>query len=276
MNGTVNHAKPNSHAAGSAQSTATSESTEVIQETTSNKRKAQVVTAAFTQEQDRYANIPDPFSRADEKEHPASEHFSNDSFFGNSVDQGEAMGQSKTLPPPPRIFSTQDSGSAPPQVPMPVPQGQAPDTANCPTKEEMGIRGLASISLDIKPADTVPDECPLFDEPWQPRHWAWVDFHWKASAICHKPLYFEDVPLERYGHSHGMFTQPFVSGAHFFATIPALPYKMGIHHPTDCMYPLGYYRPGSCAPKLLYPLPLSWRGALYQGAASTGMVFLLP
>ena len=70
--------------------------------------------------------------------------------------------------------------------------------------------------------------------------------------------------------------QPVISGAHFFATIPVLPYKMGLEDPCECIYALGYYRPGNCAPKLIYPIPLSLRGALYEAGAISGLVFLLP
>ena len=71
---------------------------------------------------------------------------------------------------------------------------------------------------------------------------------WKASNLCHKPLYFEEVNLERYGHTAGPVLQPLVSSAHFFGNIIVLPYKMGVHGPTECQYSLGYYRPGNCAP----------------------------
>ena len=53
-------------------------------------------------------------------------------------------------------------------------------------------------------------------------------FTWKASGLCHKPLYFEDVQLERYGHSWNPVVQPFMSAAHFFVSVPLLPYKMGL------------------------------------------------
>ncbi len=52
---------------------------------------------------------------------------------------------------------------------------------------------------------------------------------WKASNLCHSPLYFEDVNLERYGHTHGPLLEPLVQSAHFFANIAVLPYKMGVH-----------------------------------------------
>jgi hypothetical protein len=99
---------------------------------------------------------------------------------------------------------------------------------------------------------------------------------WKASELMHKPLYFEEVALERYGHTAGPIWQPVISSGHFFANIAVMPYKMGIHPMTECQYALGYYRPGNCAPWQLPAVPLSGRGALYQAKVVTGSVFLLP
>ena len=101
-------------------------------------------------------------------------------------------------------------------------------------------------------------------------------FTWKAAGYCHKPLYFEDWQLERYGHSHGPVADPFISAAHFFVTLPVLPYKMGVELPWECVYPLGYYRPGSCAPWTIPAVPISWRGMAAEAATVTGLVFLLP
>ena len=70
---------------------------------------------------------------------------------------------------------------------------------------------------------------------WQP-----ITFTWKASALCHKPLYFEEVALERYGHTVGLGLQPVVSAAHFFLTVPVLPYKMGSTRRANACTPLGY------------------------------------
>ena len=99
---------------------------------------------------------------------------------------------------------------------------------------------------------------------------------WKASGLCHKPLYFEEVQLERYGHEIGPVLQPLVSTAHFFGNIAVLPYKMGIHPPQECQYALGYYRPGDCAPYMLPPVPISLRGALMQAGAAVGGAALVP
>lgn len=99
---------------------------------------------------------------------------------------------------------------------------------------------------------------------------------WKASALCHKPLYFEDVALERYGHSWGPFLQPIMSGAHFFGRLPVLPYCMGLKTPNECVYTLGYYRPGSCAPYLVGGVPFTWRAALFQAGGAVGVAAFLP
>ena len=123
---------------------------------------------------------------------------------------------------------------------------------------------------------SIPSECALGDDEFPGRDWTALTLTWKASGVCHKPLYFEEVQLERYGHAAGPIDQPFVSGAHFFLNIAALPYQMGIHPPHECQYPLGYYRPGNCAPWLLPPVPLSIRGGLLAAGLYTGGVFVIP
>lgn len=122
----------------------------------------------------------------------------------------------------------------------------------------------------------VPTECTLGDDQYVPRAWDLVSFTWKASALCHKPLYFEETGLERYGHTMGPLLEPVHSGAHFFKNVALLPYKMGINPPHECRYALGYYRPGSCAPWLVPPVPISLRGGLLQAGAVLGGVYLIP
>ena len=120
-----------------------------------------------------------------------------------------------------------------------------------------------------------PFECTIDDGTWHAgRMWPQTTYLWKASALCHKPLYFEDEQLERYGHSWPGCLQPFVSGAHFFTRLPVLPYCMGVEPPMECVYALGHYRPGSCAPYLCNPVPISARGALFQAGAVVGVVAL--
>ncbi len=122
----------------------------------------------------------------------------------------------------------------------------------------------------------VPTECTFGDEQYLGRNWAPSTLTWKASALCHKPLFFEEVQLERYGHSAGPLKQPFLSGAHFFLNLVTIPYQAGINPPWECRYSLGYYRPGSCAPWLVPPVPLSVRGALLEAGVIVGGVALFP
>jgi hypothetical protein len=139
--------------------------------------------------------------------------------------------------------------------------------------------GIETIELDIRvggrPGSDYPCECRLEGETFQPRRFATTMMTWKAAGNCHKPLYFEDWNLERYGHSHGAL-DPVLSAAHFFVTLPVLPYKMGVELPWECVYPLGYYRPGNCAPWTVPAVPISCRGFAVEAATVTGLVFLLP
>ena len=142
------------------------------------------------------------------------------------------------------------------------------------------LKPIDGINYDIrlKPGDAVPVECGLGGDDYFPsRDFEQVCFMWKASALCHKPLYFEEVALERYGHTlvREEF-QPIISGAKFFLTVPILPYKMGINPPCECIYTLGYYRPGSCAPYMIDPLPLSVRAGLIQAGVVVGGVAIFP
>jgi hypothetical protein len=122
-----------------------------------------------------------------------------------------------------------------------------------------------------------PFECSVDDgATFNGRCWDQTTYMWKASAMCHKPLYFEDEQLERYGHSFSPCFQPFVSGAHFFTRPFVLPYCMGVEPPNECIYALGHYRPGNCAPYMCNPVPLSLRGALFEAGAVTGAAAILP
>jgi len=120
----------------------------------------------------------------------------------------------------------------------------------------------------------IPEYCTLGLHPFPERCWTPQTFTWKASALCHKPLYFEDIQLERYGHSAGPIRQPIRSTAHFFVNLLTVSYQTGIHHPNECQYALGYYRPGNCAPWLVDPIPISLSGAARQTLTTTAGAFL--
>jgi hypothetical protein len=143
--------------------------------------------------------------------------------------------------------------------------------------EELSLHRLSEADIAyISDNWGLPQECQLEQVAFQPRTWQRTIMTWQASNLCHKPLYFEDVNLERYGHTSGPVLQPLVSSAHFFVNIAVLPYKMGIHPPGECQYALGYYRPGNCAPWIVPPVPLSLKGGLTQAATMSGLFWLIP
>ena len=122
----------------------------------------------------------------------------------------------------------------------------------------------------------LPTGCGSGDENFDGRNYIASSFQFKASGLCHKPLYFEEVQLERYGHEVGPVLQPLISSVHFFGNIAVLPYKMGIHPMHECQYALGYYRPGDCAPYMIPPIPWSIPGAISQARVVVGGAALIP
>ncbi len=120
-----------------------------------------------------------------------------------------------------------------------------------------------------------PDEVTLGEEPFVPRLMPPSVYAWKASNISYNPLYFQDVQLERYGHTYGIF-QPAVSLGLFGVQLIGLPYQLALDPPCKCEYPLGYYRPGEPAPKLFYQIPLNLRAAVVTAGFYSGLGVILP
>jgi hypothetical protein len=139
----------------------------------------------------------------------------------------------------------------------------------CPTPDGKPCKTRDGRILDC------PKEIKLAEGTYQPQAFAPSVFAWQASNICYQPLYYEDPQLERYGHSYPFFVQPFAIGR---MTIQAagIPYQMVIDPCWSSVYPLGYYRPGECSPKLIYQVPLNLEAALVEAGALTGVYFLFP
>ncbi|MFO0940129.1 MAG: hypothetical protein U0930_05120 [Pirellulales bacterium] len=145
------------------------------------------------------------------------------------------------------------------------------------TEQLLPLNSLSDVDMSyIADLWNLPFRCGSGYDPLVGREFIASTVQWKASGACHNPLYFEQVQLERYGHDAGPIAQPLLSSAHFFLTIPILPYKMGINPMNECQYALGYYRPGNCAPYMMQPIPLSLRGGLAQTGAVLGMAAALP
>jgi hypothetical protein len=152
-----------------------------------------------------------------------------------------------------------------------------PQVSLTPCRTPADLKKINEISYNIAPeAGGLPRECTLGGGRFPTRCFAPTTFTWKASGLCHKPLYFEDEDLERYGHTWGPFLQPLLCGAHFFLSVPMLPYNMGLQPPCECIYTLGYYRPGDCAPYKIDPLPTSVRAVLSEAGFAVGLNYFLP
>lgn len=145
------------------------------------------------------------------------------------------------------------------------------------TRSRLALRELSEPDKTyVYEAWGLPQTCSLGSKKPAAREFEATTVGFKASGLCHKPLYFEEIQLERSGHELGPIVQPVVSTAHFFKNVAFLPYKMGIHPLTECQYALGHYRPGNCAPWSIEPIPLSLRGAATQATVITGAVLVLP
>jgi len=144
---------------------------------------------------------------------------------------------------------------------------------------------LASVSARSGlPAGKLPPnaaaECAAEDAPSVDLRmagaWAGTEHHWAATCMRHRPLYFEEINAERYGYTPSNCLQPVISAAHFFGTIPALPYKMAVDRPHECVYTLGHYRPGSCNPRRWHHLPWDPKAAAVQTGFVAGMILGIP
>ncbi len=197
---------------------------------------------------------------------PAEDPFLNDNY-------------GDTLPPP-------ENAPVQPSQELPFASADAAPAVSCAQDKrecEAALIKLRNTTLDKLDIDievtgqegsTFPCECPLTGE-FDGRNWACTNFTWKASLAVHKPLYFEEVALERYGHALNPLIGPVWSGVHFFITIPTLPYQMSLAPINECQYVLGYYRPGNCAPYLLPPVPLSFEAAFIEATSVVGGFWIL-
>jgi len=79
------------------------------------------------------------------------------------------------------------------------------------------------------------------------RGWRENLYCWDAPAVCFAPLYFEEINSERFGW-RVPYLQSFFSGATFGLNCLLLPVRLAAEPPCDCLYTLGYDRPGSCVP----------------------------
>lgn len=103
------------------------------------------------------------------------------------------------------------------------------------------IESFSPNSIQLNGLQNTPD-------PRYLRHWPANQASWASPAFCYKPLYFEQVNLERYGIGYPFPTNALVSGGKFFADATLLPVKIFKNPPHSCECTLGHRRPGDCTP----------------------------
>ena len=104
---------------------------------------------------------------------------------------------------------------------------------------------------------------------------SWKAFLWEAPATCHRPLYFEDVNMERHGYSFGL-AQPLVSAGHFACSTVILPYRMVAEPRREPVYTLGHVRPGTPTPFQIHWPPPCTAAGLAEAALIVGLICLIP
>lgn len=107
------------------------------------------------------------------------------------------------------------------------------------------------------------------------RPWMDSEVYWEAPALCHRPLYFQEINLERHGHK-ARVVQPLVSAASFYGRIPALPYLIALDPPHRPVYTLGYRRPGSHVACRMTQVPLLLGPGAVQAAVIMGLIIAIP
>lgn len=128
------------------------------------------------------------------------------------------------------------------------------------------IRPIGSLSVNIAPPVARDDQGRLLASPpnvarahfAQPQRTPapslpysdWMGDYGYGSPLnfCYRPLFFEEVNLERYGYSWGVL-QPAVSAAKFYGNVALVPYRLVAQHPCECAYHDHLYRPGAPAPR---------------------------
>lgn len=130
--------------------------------------------------------------------------------------------------------------------------------------------------LPDQPVPECPEEFRLSESGFEARMFEESSYLWEPSNIFYHPPYFQDTKLERYGQTYHDVVQPFASVGRFGIQLIGLPYQMVIDQPCRKVYPLGYYRPGDCAPKRIPQIPWNARAALFQAEVVTGAFFLFP
>lgn len=179
------------------------------------------------------------------------------------------------LEPIPNLQPPMPTPAAPSEAEPPSPITSSPFEIVCPSGEQMRFwfkpfRSIVATAAPRKLNDSfdrnltaewtpfvgpLPIDCSqyLFEEPRPAAAslgWPEYEFNWVAPEYWHHPVYFDDVPLERYGQSLVPRRQSWLSGLKFYTGFAVMPAKLWADRPFSYISSLGKYRPGSPAPAI--------------------------
>ncbi len=183
----------------------------------------------------------------------------------------------------------------PPAQPTPPIEGRTPGAADVefdPFDVVPPIKPLTDIVVTLAPSQPVPIDVATADPAFvgtaseyfaaqgstflTPHTWPQRTPEAAAYQFCSRPLWYEDANVERCGETCGC-VQPVVSGTYFFANSLLLPYRFAAEPQCQTVPQKQFCPPGcrySCCQN--YLPPWSPAGAVAEGAAITGLIFLVP
>jgi hypothetical protein len=186
------------------------------------------------------------------------------------------------------VAPRQDAQPAGPPEPLPAERKTAEPAASGEPPSAFETRPIGELTVNIGcrkgdlPTDFGRDQLARMQAKGRStvfdRDWPTMGYCWDAPGLCHNPLYFEEVNLERYGYGprYLRVAQPIISAGQFFVTVPILPYLMVAEPTRECVYTLGHYRPGSAVPYRIMLPPLNLKAATVEGGLIVGLIYLIP
>ncbi len=150
--------------------------------------------------------------------------------------------------PAPTSSAADDASNAPQQTAPKSKKDGMLSTAEMigPLRDSQTLFSEIKIKEDYRYlAQTIPDGPRITEQDFS---WSPDLTTWASPVFHHRPLYFEQPNLERYGNGCNRYLQPALSSAHFFTSVPLMPYKMLRDPPWQDTYTLGERRPGNLVP----------------------------
>lgn len=110
---------------------------------------------------------------------------------------------------------------------------------------------------------------------YEPRAFTPTLSQFPGPNVHYSPLYFEQVPLERYGHHAGNLYEPWFAAIGFYLDTAMLPYSVVHHCPWECLSNDGYFKPGDIVLPMKILLPTCDPKALVAEATVLALGFSL-